>query len=45
MSIDSVINEAILNSKNKEEIVNLEKEKESLKTEWLENARKRARIV
>ena len=41
MSIDSVINEAILNSKNKEEIVSLEKEEKALKTEWLENARKR----
>lgn len=41
MSIDSVINEAILNSKNKEEIVNLEKEEKALKKEWLENARKR----
>lgn len=41
MSIDSVINEAILNSKNKEEIVNLEKEEKTLKKEWLENARKR----
>lgn len=41
MSIDSVINEAILNSKDKEEIVNLEKEKESLKNTWLEIARKR----
>ena len=41
MSIDSVINEAILNSKNKEEIVSLEKGEKALKTEWLENARKR----